>query len=133
MTELAHSNLYSNIAKHDYLAFGQNGSFKSKAVADFLDFSPDDIKKISGVSTVRFDDRIPPAVLERLQQIGNICNLVAEAFSGDQQKTALWFKTHNPLLGNVTPRDMIRLGRYKKLLQFILDAREETQTHSKTA
>jgi hypothetical protein len=39
----------------------------------------------------------------------------------------LWFKVPNPLLGDVAPRDMIRFGRYKKLLKFIQSALEENQ------
>jgi len=33
-----------------------------------------------------------------------------------------WFKARNPLLGDVSPRDMIRLGRYEKLRKFIISA-----------
>jgi len=53
------------------------------------------------------------------------CNLVAEFFDGDPVKTALWFRTPNPMLGDMSPRDMIRYGRYKRLQKFILEAREE--------
>jgi hypothetical protein len=28
------------------------------------------------------------------------------------------------MLGNVSPRDMIRIGRYKRLLNFVIEARE---------
>jgi hypothetical protein len=75
-------------------------------------------------SSVRFDSHIPEPVAERLPEIANIANLVAEFFNGDAQKVGLWFKIANPLLGNVSPRNMIRIGRYKRLLNFVLDARE---------
>jgi hypothetical protein len=39
----------------------------------------------------------------------------------------LWFKTPNPLLGDIAPRDMIRIGRFKKLRQFILQALSENE------
>ncbi len=45
-----------------------------------------------------------------------------------QQKTLLWFRTPNPMLGNATPRIMIRMGRFKKLLTFIQTALEESKT-----
>lgn len=48
-------------------------------------------------------------------------NLVGNYFK-DEQKTILWFHTSNPLLGEMSPRDMIRLGRFKKLLSFIQNA-----------
>lgn len=44
---------------------------------------------------------------------------VLEFFKGDQTKTELWFKTSNPLLGNVSPIDMVRLGRFAKLVHFV--------------
>jgi hypothetical protein len=49
---------------------------------------------------------------------------VAGYFEGDIEKTALWFRTPNPMLGNISPRDMIRFGRYKRLLKFVTEARE---------
>jgi uncharacterized protein (DUF2384 family) len=72
---------------------------------------------------LRFDARIPPDLRDRLEQIANICTLVAEYFDSDSERTALWFRTPNPMLGDVSPRDMIRLGRYKRLLKFVLEAR----------
>jgi hypothetical protein len=49
-------------------------------------------------------------------------NLVAQAFDGDVEKAVAWFKARNPLLGDVSPRDMIRLGRYERLRKFIIAA-----------
>jgi hypothetical protein len=48
-----------------------------------------------------------------------IIKLVATHFNGDKRKTALWFKMENPSLGGISPRDMIRYGRLKKLKLFI--------------
>jgi hypothetical protein len=48
-----------------------------------------------------------------------------DQFFNDDVKTKLWFQTPNPMLGNVSPRDMIRLGRYNKLLRFVAQAMEE--------
>jgi len=73
---------------------------------------------------VRFDSRIPAELRERLTEIATICELVAEHFDGDVAKTALWFRVPNPLLGNLSPRDQIRLGRYRKVLKFVFEARE---------
>ncbi len=51
--------------------------------------------------------------------------LVALAFDGDDHKAAIWFRTKNPLLGDISPRDMIRLGRFDRLRKFILSAMTE--------
>jgi uncharacterized protein (DUF2384 family) len=49
---------------------------------------------------------------------------IVQFFKGDTQKAWLWFKTPNPGLGNVSPINMILLGREKKLKMFI-DSRLE--------
>jgi hypothetical protein len=88
--------------------------------------SKSDLSKLAGVaiSSVRFDANIPVPVADRLREIANIANLVAEFFGGDAKKVGLWFELTNPMLGNISPRNMIRAGRYKRLLSFVLDARE---------
>jgi len=118
--------LFGNIHQNDPLKFWSNHGLNYDRLVDFLDLDTNALSKIGGVSkqSVRFDNRIPKDLKERLEQIANICSLVAEYFDGDIQKTALWFKTLNPSLGEVAPRDMIRYGRYKKLLKFITEARE---------
>jgi len=57
---------------------------------------------------------------------------VAEYFSSDPIKTALWFKTPNPMLGDITPRDMIRLGRSGKLIRFIMEAKSKDGEEEKS-
>lgn len=51
--------------------------------------------------------------------------LVTLAFDGDDDKAAIWFRAKNPLLGDISPLDMIRLGRLDRLRKFILGAMGE--------
>jgi hypothetical protein len=120
------SSLVNHIAREDLLHLYRDGHPEYKRIADLTKLSKADLGKISGVakSSVRFDAHIPEPVAEKLREIANIANLVAEFFSGDAQKVGLWFEIANPMLGNVSPRDMIRIGRYKRLLNFVLEARE---------
>jgi hypothetical protein len=120
------SSLVSHIASADLLHLYRDGHPDYKRIADLTKLSKADLSKISQVakSSVRFDAHIPEPVAERLREIANIANLVAEFFAGDAQKVGLWFEIANPMLGNVSPRDMIRIGRYKRLLNFVIDARE---------
>ena len=122
-------SLFSNVHQTDPLKFWSNHGLDYGRLADFLDLDTNALSKIGGVSkgSVRFDARIPKELKERLEQIAVICTLVAEYFEGDVQKTALWFKIPNPSLGEVTPRDMIRYGRYKKLLKFIMESRQANE------
>ena len=122
--------LFSNVAKSDPLSFYSNHGLKSpKEVARFLELNDKDISKMAGVSkaSVRWDDRIPDSVLKRVNEIANVCSLVAGFFDGDPQKTGLWFHTPNPMLGNITPRNMLRFGRYKKLMEFVVGALNENK------
>lgn len=45
--------------------------------------------------------------------------LVLEFFGNDKKKAYNWFQTINSSLGCVRPVDMIKLGREKKLVDFI--------------
>jgi len=120
------ASIVSHIANQDLLHLYRDGHPDYKRIADLTKLSKADLSKIAQVakSSVRFDAHIPEPVAARLREIANIANLVAEFFAGDAQKVGLWFEIANPMLGNVSPRDMIRIGRYKRLLNFVIDARE---------
>lgn len=128
MSALSHE-LFSNIPKKDYLCLLDKGEVQASKVIDFMEFKKDDVAKAVGVpaNSVRYDKRMPQILKERLTEWANLSNLVAQFFEGDPVKTELWFKTSNPLLGNISPRDMIRSGRSQKLLKFILNALAENK------
>jgi hypothetical protein len=108
----------------DYLAFGRGPSFNPKRVPELLGLKKEDVSRLASVSvkSVRYDEAIPEQVRDRLEEIANTINLVADAFDGDVEKTISWFRARNPSLGDVSPKDMIRLGRYERLRKFIINA-----------
>lgn len=118
--------LFKNIPD-DPLGFGLGAKFHPEKVRDFLNLKKADVSRLADVSltSVRYDQSAPSAVIERFEEIAVTCNTVAEAFGGNVEKTALWFKMKNPMLGDVSPRDMIRLGRYDRLRRFIIGAMAE--------
>jgi hypothetical protein len=121
------AQLFSTVPRSNYLGFFPQGKKPDiRKAAKFLGFKKEEVARATGVPTesVRYDTRTPERMRERLREIATICELVAGYFNGDIDKTALWFKVSNPMLGEMSPRDMIRLGRYKKLLQFVLNARQ---------
>lgn len=126
------AQLFDTVHRQDFLHFGQGSNFNPKAVVDFVGLRKQDVSKIAQVapSSVRYDDDIPHKVRERMEEIASVINMVADVFGGDADKTALWFKTSNPQLGDVSPRDMIRLGRYDKLRKFIISAMMERNRES---
>lgn len=115
--------LFDTVPK-DLMSFGQGGAFEPKKVPDLLGLRNEDVSHLAGVSirSVRYDDNMPQQMRDRLEEIGNTINMVAGMFDGDTNKTATWFKARNPLLGDIAPRDMIRLGRYERLRKFIINA-----------
>lgn len=124
------NSLFATVAKQDHLGFWADETLNARGVVDFLGLDKRDVAKLADVApaSVRFDQKIPKEVLERLHEIANICGLVAQFFAGDVTKTALWFRTKNPMLGDISPRDMIRYGRYARLQRFVLDALEQNAT-----
>jgi predicted nucleotidyltransferase len=116
--------LFGSIPDRDYLGFWRDRKLNPVAVVRFLRFSKADVARIALVSpvSVRFDRKIPAPVLERLAQIANLCGHVAQYFDGDASKTAVWFMTGNPLLGDLAPREMILRGRYEALRRFVMQA-----------
>lgn len=129
MYSLSH-DMSPNIPKMDFLSLLEKGEPRASKVIEFLGFKKDDISKAAGIplSSVRFDERIPQIFKDKLREWANLINLVAQFFEGDAIKTALWFQTANPILGDIPPRDMIRFGRSQKMLKFILNVLSENQS-----
>lgn len=116
-------NLFDTVPE-DLMNFGIGSSFDPKLVQTLLGLKKEDVSRIASVSvkSVRYDEAIPQQVRERMEEIANTINMVAQAFGGNAEKTAAWFRAKNPMLGDVSPRDMIRLGRYDRLRKFIINA-----------
>lgn len=114
--------LFETVPTRDYLGFFAKKD--PKKVVKYLNLSQTEVASATGIpkASVRYDNKMPPELAQRLQEIAVVCELVAEYFKGDLEKTALWFGLNNPLLGNISPRDMIRIGRYQKLVKFIQNA-----------
>lgn len=123
-------SLFGTVPQSNFLGLFGEGEPNLRKTAEFLKFRKDDVASATNVpvQTVRFDKRIPAEVRERLTEIAAICELVAQHFQGDIKKTELWFKVANPLLGNLSPRDQIRLGRYRKVLKFVQQARDASRS-----
>lgn len=115
-------NLFTTVPQHDYLGILKGND--PKKVVEYLKLTQEDVAYATRIpkTSVRYDKKMPQELALRLQEIAVICELVAEYFKGDLEKTTLWFQINNPQLGNISPRDMIRIGRYQKLIKFIQNA-----------
>lgn len=124
----SHSSLFSSIPAQDYChLFAKDGSPDAQRVIDLLKYKKQDLAVATDIpfKSIRYDEKMPAELRERLIEWATALNLVAGFFGKDINKTVLWFSTPNPLLGNMSPRDVIRVGRYKKLLKFIQTALNE--------
>lgn len=120
-------SVFSTVQDKDYLGFFEKTEPKYQDVIKFAHFKKEDISRATGITlaSIRYDEKIPPELRIRIIEWANLLNLVAGFFKGDPQKTYLWFTIPNPSLGNISPRDMIRIGRYKKLMSFVQNALDE--------
>ncbi len=49
-------------------------------------------------------------------------------FFNNEEKAKLWYNTENPLLGNISPSTMVKIGRIEKLKLFINHALEGNES-----
>ena len=128
MAQTLHApKLFRNVPTTDALQlFDDAGRLDVRKVVGLLNYKKEDVAVASEVplASVRYDKNMPDALAERAREWATALNLVANFFK-DQNKTVLWFQLPNPLLGNMSPRDMIRVGRFAKLLKFIQTALDE--------
>lgn len=123
-SEIAKKSIFSTVPRKNFLGLLDNAKPRYKEIQKFLNFSKEDLSSATGIekNSIRDDAKMPKDLADCLTEIAAVCELVATYFDGDLAKTSLWFKLPNPMLGNISPRDMIRLGRYKKLVKFIHEA-----------
>ena len=124
--------LFGTVPREDPLSLYHEGYTNYERVVRLLDFKKRDVAQASRVSlqSIRYDQKIPKELEERISEWAIALSLVGQYFR-DEHKTVLWFKTSNPLLGNIAPRDMIKVGRFKKLNRFILNAISENEPPTK--
>jgi hypothetical protein len=115
--------LFDTVPREDYLTLFPSGKTDYQKAIGLLGFKKKDVARASNipVQSVRYDQKMPKELEDRVREWAVALALVAQYFK-DGQKTVLWFKTPNPLLGNIAPRDMIRVGRFNKLHRFITNA-----------
>jgi len=120
------TSLFDSIPKTDYFHLFPDGNPDFKKVIKLLEYQKKDVSVATGIpeQSIRFEKKMPSTLKERLIEWAIAINLVGIYFQ-DEHKTILWFRVSNPLLGNISPRDMIRIGRFNKLLKFIQTALDE--------
>ncbi|MBI4081562.1 MAG: DUF2384 domain-containing protein [Candidatus Lambdaproteobacteria bacterium] len=99
------------------------GEVDGRAVVKMLSFTAPETARAAGVPRKSVNLQRPHKELEeRFRQWAMLIEQVAKFFEGDEDKTMLWFRTENPMLGGLKPREMIQFGRADKLKRIIADA-----------
>lgn len=127
---LSSPSLFSSVPEKDFFHFfNKGGVVDGQKVVDILKYKKADVAVAANVplKSIRYEpQKMPIELKERLTEWATALNLV-EGFFKNPDKTILWFSIPNPLLGGMSPRDMIRVGRFKKLLNFVQTALDENQ------
>ena len=122
--------LFSTIPRTDPLSlFQESGKPNGPHITEMLRLRTKDVARATHLSetSIRYDLRMPEALEAWLRDVATTATLVAEFFGGDSSKTVLWFSTPNPQLGSITPLDMIKMGRVRRLLAFVQTALDENK------
>ena len=121
---MAITTRFDNFPVADLLGFGAGEAFRPEQVRDFLRLESEDISRLANMSIaqVRLNTKVPVVLREKFAEIAVTCNVVAHIFGGDVDKTSLWFRVKNPSIGDVAPREMIRLCRFDRLRRHIANA-----------
>lgn len=122
-----HPSLFRTVPSKDYFHLFNDGIPDGEKVVKLLKYKKEDVSIATNIpiTSIRFDNKMPTELKMRLTEWATALNLVAGFFKDDQEKTLLWFCIANPLLGGMSPSEMIRIGRFKKLLNFIQTALDE--------
>lgn len=121
-------SLFRTVPEEDYFHLFSEGVPDGEKVVKLLKYRKEDVSVAANVpvASVRYDEKMPIELKERLVEWATALNLVAGFFKNND-KAILWFCIPNPLLGGMSPRGMIQVGRFKKLLNFIQTALDENQ------
>lgn len=114
-------HIFNTVPKHDVFGFYNRGKLKYKKVADTLDFSRKEIAKASrvAVSSVRYEEnKIPDKMKDFLKNMAWLLH-ITHKYLKDKQKVILWIESPNPICGGFSPKDMICMGQYKKLVRIV--------------
>ena len=112
--------LFQTVPRNNAFGFMKNGELDIKQIVNTLDYKKAEVAIALNISpqSVRYDNRIPKELKERFIEWATAISMVYNYFK-DKDKTILWFSAPNHELGGISPRDMIKVGRCKKLLKFI--------------
>lgn len=114
-------HIFNTVPRNDVFGFYDKGKVKYKEVADTLDFNRKEISKAArvAVNSIRYEEsKIPDKMKEFLTTMAWLLHITHKHLK-NKEKVTLWLKSPNPVCGGFSPKDMICMGQYKKLVKIV--------------
>ena len=121
MADRTQPPVFNTVPKNDVFGLYDKGKIQYKAVVDTLRFNRKQLSRAScvAVSSVRYEpSRIPEKLKSFLTNMAWLLNITHE-YLKDKDKVILWVESPNPICGGFSPKDMICMGQYKKLVRIV--------------
>ena len=113
--------IFSTVPRHDVFGFYNKGGIKCREVAGALNFNRKEISKAAhvAVGSVSYEEnKMPDKMKEFFISVAWLLDVAHEQLK-DKDKALLWLKSPNPICGGFSPKDMICMGQYKKLVRIV--------------
>ena len=121
MAVQAQPHIFNTVPKNDVFGFYNKGKYKYREIVNTMDFSRKEISRAARVSidSVRYEEnRIPDKVKDLLTNMIWLLHVTHEHLR-DKNKVIQWLNSPNPICGGASPKDMICMGQYKKLVKIV--------------
>ena len=114
-------HIFNTVPKNNVFGFYNKGKLQYKEIANTLDFNRKEISKAArvAVSSVRYEEsKIPEKMKDFLTAMVWLLHVTHEHLK-NEDKVIQWIKSPNPICGGFSPKDMICMGQYKKLIKIV--------------
>ena len=114
-------DIFNTVPKDDIFGVYHKGKVQYKKVANALNFNRKDISKAARVSvnSVRYEEnKIPDKMRDFLTSMVWLLHVTHKHLK-DENKVIQWVNSPNPICGGFSPKDMICMGQYKKLIRIV--------------
>ena len=113
--------IFDTVPRRDVWGIYKHGKIQYKAVVDKLKLSRKEISQSArvAVSSVRYEEnKISKKMKQFIADLIWLLNTTYKYFE-DEQKVIQWMNSPNPICGGYSPRELICLGRHKKLVKIV--------------
>ena len=115
--------IFNTVPKNDIFGlYNKNkGHLKYQAVANTINFNRQEVSKATriNINAVKYkEDEIPDKIKEFFISITWLLH-TTHTYLKDKDKVIKWLDSPNPACGGYSPKDMIRMGQYKKLVRIV--------------